>query len=328
MMCSTHKSLCYLGGETRIVVVERNASLADVHGRLSRSLLEGQPFTLKYHLPNEDLGSLISVSTNVDLDNLVDKYNCISAASSGAGAGGSSSRTSQIRHIEFIFFYSVTGGTVVDDKDKEKKRDEANAVGSEDVDPELMKEADDDVDDDNDDEIVNVELSSGCTAPKAGRLHDPEQPLTELAKEAEVAMVFGLDPSVVRSADHALVLVLALEGRHAVVITRQPTPEVDGLVPAKPGGSWDEHFPSFAATAAAGGWLCLMCSFRGRIMALSLPPRGAALHAQVPPPQEDLDSLISVFTNKDLDNLVDEYDRTAAASSGAGNGAAPPGYGI
>jgi hypothetical protein len=49
-------------------------------------------------------------------------------------------------------------GILVDDKDKkEKERDEANAAaGSEDVDPELMKEAANDVDDDNDDEMVNV----------------------------------------------------------------------------------------------------------------------------------------------------------------------------
>ena len=54
----TDKSLCYLGGETRIVAVDRHASLADVHARLSRSLLGGSPFTLKYQLPNEDLDSV------------------------------------------------------------------------------------------------------------------------------------------------------------------------------------------------------------------------------------------------------------------------------
>ncbi|KAL5228308.1 hypothetical protein ABZP36_016573 [Zizania latifolia] len=93
----TDKSLCYLGGETRIVAVERNASLADVHARLSRSLLGGLPFTLKYQLPNEDLDSLISVSTDEDLDNLVDEYDRIAATSSGGG----SSRTSRIRLFLF-----------------------------------------------------------------------------------------------------------------------------------------------------------------------------------------------------------------------------------
>ena len=48
-------------------------------------------------------------------------------------------------------------GILVDDKDKEKKKGETNVTaGSEDVDPELMKEVADDVDDNNDDEMVNV----------------------------------------------------------------------------------------------------------------------------------------------------------------------------
>ncbi|XP_044974608.1 ataxin-2 homolog [Hordeum vulgare subsp. vulgare] len=113
----TDKSLCYLGGETRIVAVDRNASLADVHGRLSRSLLAGQPFTLKYQLPNEDLDSLISVSTDEDLDNLVDEYDRVAASSSSSGA---SSRTSRIR----LFLFpakpesSSSLGSLLDDSSK------------------------------------------------------------------------------------------------------------------------------------------------------------------------------------------------------------------
>ncbi|KAK8452331.1 hypothetical protein SEVIR_5G094100v4 [Setaria viridis] len=112
----TDKSLCYLGGETRIVAVDRHASLADVHARLSRSLLGGRPFTLKYQLPNEDLDSLISVSTDEDLDNLVDEYDRIAASSSGGG----SSRTSRIR----LFLFpakpesSSSLGSLLDDSSK------------------------------------------------------------------------------------------------------------------------------------------------------------------------------------------------------------------
>ncbi|CAD6232579.1 unnamed protein product [Miscanthus lutarioriparius] len=112
----TDKSLCYLGGETRIVAVDRHASLADVHARLSRSLLGGHPFTLKYQLPNEDLDSLISVSTDEDLDNLVDEYDRIAATSSGGG----SSRTSRIR----LFLFpakpesSSSLGSLLDDSSK------------------------------------------------------------------------------------------------------------------------------------------------------------------------------------------------------------------
>ncbi|CAA7402143.1 unnamed protein product [Spirodela intermedia] len=78
------KALCYLGGETRIVVVDRHATLADLHGRLSRSLLAGRPFSLKYQLPSEDLDSLISVTADDDLDNMIEEYDRI-AASAGAG---------------------------------------------------------------------------------------------------------------------------------------------------------------------------------------------------------------------------------------------------
>ena len=68
------KSLCYVNGETRIVVVDRHSSLSDLCSRLSRTILDGRPFTLKYQLPNEDLDSLISVTTDEDLDNMIEEY--------------------------------------------------------------------------------------------------------------------------------------------------------------------------------------------------------------------------------------------------------------
>ncbi|KAF7827755.1 RNA polymerase II degradation factor 1 [Senna tora] len=68
------KSLCYVGGDTRIVVVDRNTSLSDLSSRLSKTFLNGRPFTLKYQLPSEDLDSLISVTTDEDFDNMIDEY--------------------------------------------------------------------------------------------------------------------------------------------------------------------------------------------------------------------------------------------------------------
>ncbi|KAL0693242.1 hypothetical protein Bca4012_060422 [Brassica carinata] len=69
------KSLCYMGGDTRIVVVDRNSSLSSLVARLSNTLLNGQrSFTLKYQLPTEDLDSLISVTTDEDLDNMIEEY--------------------------------------------------------------------------------------------------------------------------------------------------------------------------------------------------------------------------------------------------------------
>ncbi|OWM84481.1 hypothetical protein CDL15_Pgr000921 [Punica granatum] len=38
---------------------------------------ETRPFTLKYQLPNEDLNSLITVSADEDLDNMIDDHNRI-----------------------------------------------------------------------------------------------------------------------------------------------------------------------------------------------------------------------------------------------------------
>ncbi|KDP35020.1 hypothetical protein JCGZ_09308 [Jatropha curcas] len=68
------KSLCYVGGDTRIVVVDRHTTLSSLSTRLSNTLLNGRPFTLKYQLPSEDLDSLISVTTDEDLDNMIDEY--------------------------------------------------------------------------------------------------------------------------------------------------------------------------------------------------------------------------------------------------------------
>ncbi|KAL3510708.1 hypothetical protein ACH5RR_030109 [Cinchona calisaya] len=68
------KSLCYVGGDTRIIVIDRHTTLSDLHLRLSRTLLSGKSFSIKYQLPNEDLDSLISISTDEDLENMVDEY--------------------------------------------------------------------------------------------------------------------------------------------------------------------------------------------------------------------------------------------------------------
>ncbi|KAJ6791967.1 putative leucine-rich repeat extensin-like protein 2 [Iris pallida] len=83
----TDKSLCYLGGDTRIVVVDRNSSLSDFSSKLSRSLLGGRPFSLKYQLPNEDLDSLISVTTDEDLDIMIEEYDRVAAAANPGAVG-------------------------------------------------------------------------------------------------------------------------------------------------------------------------------------------------------------------------------------------------
>ncbi|KAM7471116.1 hypothetical protein LguiA_009299 [Lonicera macranthoides] len=68
------QSLCYVGGDTRIVVVDRHSSLSSLLSRLARTLFHGRQFTLKYQLPDDDLDSLISVTTDDDFLNMIDEY--------------------------------------------------------------------------------------------------------------------------------------------------------------------------------------------------------------------------------------------------------------
>ncbi|KAI3730607.1 hypothetical protein L1987_61779 [Smallanthus sonchifolius] len=82
------KSLCYVGGETRMVVVDRHITLLDLTHRLSKTLLRSSSssppassFTLKYQLPSEDLDSLISVTTDEDLENMIDEYGRLNSSS-------------------------------------------------------------------------------------------------------------------------------------------------------------------------------------------------------------------------------------------------------
>ncbi|XVF50615.1 hypothetical protein PTKIN_Ptkin04bG0115800 [Pterospermum kingtungense] len=90
------KSLCYVGGETRLVAVDRHCSLSAFCNRLSRAFLNGRPFTLKYQLPNEDLDSLVSVATDEDLENMIEEYDRLTASQA------SSVTSSRIRI--FLFF--------------------------------------------------------------------------------------------------------------------------------------------------------------------------------------------------------------------------------
>ncbi|XP_028788411.1 flocculation protein FLO11-like [Neltuma alba] len=107
------KTLCYIGGDTRIVVVDRHSSLKELCGRLSRTLLNGRPFTLKYQLPHEDLDNLISVSTDEDLENMIEEHERLTAASPP--------RPTRLRL--FLFFSkpesTVSMGSLLDDAKSE-----------------------------------------------------------------------------------------------------------------------------------------------------------------------------------------------------------------
>ncbi|XP_019167511.1 PREDICTED: polycystic kidney disease protein 1-like 3 [Ipomoea nil] len=80
-----HKSLSYVGGEKRIVAVDRGVSLAELRRHLSHTLLNGQRrFTLKYQLPHEELDSLVSIANDEDLENMVQEYDRIAGDAAAA----------------------------------------------------------------------------------------------------------------------------------------------------------------------------------------------------------------------------------------------------
>lgn len=76
--------LRYVGGETRIVAVSRHISYSLLSSKLSK--LCGSNVTLKYQLPNEDLDALISVTTEEDLDNMMEEYDRLVVKSSSSSS--------------------------------------------------------------------------------------------------------------------------------------------------------------------------------------------------------------------------------------------------
>ncbi|KAL7585274.1 uncharacterized protein LOC111880233 [Lactuca sativa] len=65
--------LRYVGGETHIFSIHKNISFDELVNRTGQFC--NQPHTIKYQLPGEDLDALISVSSNEDLQNMIEEYN-------------------------------------------------------------------------------------------------------------------------------------------------------------------------------------------------------------------------------------------------------------
>ncbi|GFP85282.1 hypothetical protein PHJA_000671900 [Phtheirospermum japonicum] len=103
------KTLCYIGGDTRIIVIDRHTPLSDIRHRLSKTLLHNQIFILKYQLPNEDLDSLISVTTDEDLENMVEEYDRLNNASASGGGGGAL-KTGRLR----LFLFPITSSNNIE----------------------------------------------------------------------------------------------------------------------------------------------------------------------------------------------------------------------
>lgn len=65
--------LRYVGGETRMISIGKNVSLDELMKKTAGMC--SQPHSIKYQLPGEDLDALISVSSDEDLQNMIDEYN-------------------------------------------------------------------------------------------------------------------------------------------------------------------------------------------------------------------------------------------------------------
>lgn len=65
--------LRYAGGDTRIVAVHRHTTFSSLLDKLSK-LSSTTNINVKYQLPNEDLDALISVSTDEDVENMMEEY--------------------------------------------------------------------------------------------------------------------------------------------------------------------------------------------------------------------------------------------------------------
>ncbi|KAH9618418.1 hypothetical protein KSS87_011567 [Heliosperma pusillum] len=98
--------LRYAGGETRIIRISKDISWQELKQRTSE-LLDG-PHTIKYQLPGEELDALVSVSSDEDLQNMMEECNVL-----GDGEGSKKLRL-------FLFtssdleetHYSFSGGDV------------------------------------------------------------------------------------------------------------------------------------------------------------------------------------------------------------------------
>ncbi|KAL0555873.1 hypothetical protein IC582_004374 [Cucumis melo] len=80
------KSLSYLGGETRIISVDPTTvnTLSSFISHLLTILPIKPPFSLKYHLPQSALDSLISLSSDVDLHFMFSEHLRLSSSSSSS----------------------------------------------------------------------------------------------------------------------------------------------------------------------------------------------------------------------------------------------------
>ncbi|KAJ4981054.1 hypothetical protein NE237_031891 [Protea cynaroides] len=103
--------LRYVGGDTRIVAVQRTTKFSTLLTKLSK-LSSTPDVTIKYQLPNEDLDSLITVSNDEDLENMMEEYDRLSQ--------GSNSKAARLRLFLFTINHSSVSslGSIIDSQSK------------------------------------------------------------------------------------------------------------------------------------------------------------------------------------------------------------------
>lgn len=87
--------LTYVGGETKIIAVDRNIRFSSIISKLS-SFCDNE-VCFKYQLPGEDLDALISVTNDEDLEHMMLEYDRIYRV----GGGGGGSRPARLRLFMF-----------------------------------------------------------------------------------------------------------------------------------------------------------------------------------------------------------------------------------
>lgn len=75
--------LRYVGGETRILSVQRSIVFLELMSKLKK-LCNNDNVCLKYQLPNEDLDALISVLSDEDLENMMEEYEKVESKDSSS----------------------------------------------------------------------------------------------------------------------------------------------------------------------------------------------------------------------------------------------------
>ncbi|KAE8657017.1 putative Oxidoreductase, zinc-binding dehydrogenase family protein [Hibiscus syriacus] len=87
---SHDNQLAYVGGDTKILAVDRNIKFSAIMAKLSSLYGGGSEVCFKYQLPGEDLDALISVTNDEDLEHMMmeyDRSHRVSAKPPGEGAG-------------------------------------------------------------------------------------------------------------------------------------------------------------------------------------------------------------------------------------------------